>query len=174
MVSQAELTFSEPPEDFTGYRIDLEDRSALEANATPFLVASSDYLAPPEIDPRGKVRHDRQGSMGSCQGFSLANSCEYLLLLAMRLKEYSGEYQFSSLYAYLESQRFDGLLGRDVGSTIGAGLKVAKDVGMLPEKALPYRTPYPSNARSMITDAMRSQASTFKIRSFSWLKSYQQ
>jgi hypothetical protein len=174
MVSQADLTFTEAPKDFTGYRIDLENRVALQADATPFLVASSDYLAPEQIDPRGKVRHDKQFNMGSCQGFSLANCCEYLLLLAMRLKEYSGEHQFSSLYAYLESQRFDNLLGRDVGSTIGGGLKVARDVGMLPEKALPYRTPYPSNARLMITDAMRTQAATFKIRSFSWLKSYQQ
>ena len=85
MSSQSDLTFQEPPEDFTGYRIDLENRVALQADATPFLVASSDYLAPPEIDPRGKVRHDKQFNMGSCQGFSLANSCEYLLLLAMRL-----------------------------------------------------------------------------------------
>ncbi len=96
-MSRAELTFTEPPEEFTGYRIDLENRVALEADATPFLVASSDYLAPEQIDPRGKVRHDKQFNMGSCQGFSLANCCEYLLLLAMRLKEYSGEHQFSSL-----------------------------------------------------------------------------
>jgi hypothetical protein len=158
--------------DFTGYRIDIESRAELEAYASPFLLQSSDFQAPEQIDPRGKVRHDKQGNMGSCQGFSLANACEYLWLLHRGANQHDDEHQFSSLFCYLESQRFDGLLGRDSGSTISGGLKVSMQVGVLPESQLKYRTPYPSNARSMITDAMRAEASKYKVRSYAWLKSY--
>jgi hypothetical protein len=43
---------------------------------------------------------------------------------------------------------------------------------MLPEAELPYRTPYPNNARTIVTDAMRAKAGQFKIRSHTWLESY--
>ena len=76
------------------------------------------------------------------------------------------------MFAYLETQRFDGLLGRDRGSTIAGGLKVAKTVGFCRESLLKYRTPYPRNARTLVTDAMRDDAKAFKVESHAWLKSY--
>jgi hypothetical protein len=158
--------------EFTGYPIELEDRDAIRDSATVFAVKSTDYAAPDEIDPRALMRHDKQGNMGSCQGFSLANCGEYLW--ALTHDAVSDERQFSSLFAYLESQRFNKLLGRDEGSTITAGLKVATEIGFLSEKDLPYRTPYPSNARTLVSDFMRQEAAKFKIRSHSWLTSYQQ
>jgi hypothetical protein len=157
-------------EQFTGYPIELENRDALQSSSTQLTFSARDYQAPAEIDPRPLMRHDKQGNMGSCQGFSLANCGEYLEALAEgRLGQ-----QFSSLFAYLESQRMNPqLFGVDRGSTIEGGLKVAKEIGFLPEEDLPYRTPYPSNARSLVTDAMRAKAAPRKIRSHTWLDSYE-
>lgn len=155
---------------FTGYNPALERRDEIANSSTPMLFTMRDFQAPEEIDPRPLMRHDKQFNMGSCQGFSLTNCGEYLL--ALPYGSVSKERQFSQLFAYLESQRIDGLLGRDAGSTIAGGLKVASQVGYLPESELPYRTPYPSNARTLITDAMRKLAEPFRIRSHTWLESY--
>jgi hypothetical protein len=157
---------------FTGYNPTIENRDEIRATSTELGFRVGDYEAPEEIDPRPMMRHDKQGNMGSCQGFSLANSCEYVWALAQG--GFSAERQLSSLYAYLESQRLDGgrLFGVDKGSTINSGLKVATTIGMLPEADLPYRTPYPNNARTIVTDAMRAKAGQFKIRSHTWLESY--
>ena len=155
---------------FTGYDPTLERRDELQSNSVSMPFALKDFSAPEEIDPRKLMRHDKQGNMGSCQGFSLTNCGEYLLALGHGAV--SDKRQFSQLFAYLESQRIDGLLGRDAGSTISGGLRVAKEIGYLLESALPYRTPYSSNARSLITDQMRLEASPYRIRSHTWLESY--
>lgn len=159
---------------FTGYNPNRERFRELENYAIPFTLAASDFDAPEEIDPRGKVRHDKQGNMGSCQGHSLANVCEYLRLIAEGEEAYSNEKQFSRLFAYLESQRVDGLLGRDAGSTISGGTRVAETVGLCSEHLLPYRTPYPRNARNLVTESMRMAAEPFRVRSHSVLRSYEQ
>lgn len=156
---------------FTGYDPASERRDEIANSSTPMLFTMRDFSAPVEIDPRQLVRHDKQGNMGSCQGFSLTNGGEYLW--ALPHGSVSGDRQFSQLFAYLESQRIDGLLGRDAGSTIAGGLKVASQIGYLVESELPYRTPYPSNSRVLITDAMRKLAERFKIRSHTWLESYE-
>jgi hypothetical protein len=156
--------------EFTGYDPTIENRDAIKAGSTEIAFTMRDFAAPEEIDPRKLMRHDKQLNMSSCQGFSLTNSGEYLWALHAGLV--SNDRQFSPLFAYLESQRLDGLLGRDAGSTISGGVKIAKDVGFLRASELGYSTPYPSNARSLITDAMRTKAAEFKIRSHTWLESY--
>jgi len=156
--------------EFTGYDPEIENRDEIRATSTEIGFRVGDYDAPEEIDPRPLMRHDKQLNMGSCQGFSLANACEYVWALAQG--GFSAERQLSTLFAYLETQRLDGLIGRDVGSTISGGLKAASTIGMLPEVELPYRTPYPNNARTIVTDAMRAKAGQFKIRSHTWLESY--
>ena len=155
---------------FTGYDPTLERRDEIANSSTPMLFTLRDFQAPVEVDPRPLMRHDKQFNMGSCQGFSLTNCGEYLW--ALPYGGVSSDRQFSQLFAYLESQRIDGLLGRDAGSTIAGGLKVASQIGYLPESELPYRTPYPSNARALVTDAMRKLAEPFRIRSHTWLESY--
>lgn len=155
---------------FTGYDPLIEDRDSIANQSTPMSFRLTDFQAPIEIDPRPMMRHDKQGNMGSCQGFSLSNATEYLWALAVG--SFSNDRQFSALYCYLESQRLDNLLGADRGSTIGSGLKVAKDIGICPESLLPYRTPYPANARTLITDQLRAAGSQYKIRSHTWLESY--
>jgi len=156
----------------TGWNLELENLDELSSTATAFDISYSDFETPVEIDPRKFVRHDRQGSMGSCQGFSLTNCGECLWNFAGNFVEYCDTRQFSALFAYLETQRVDGLLGRDSGSTITGGVRIAREVGFLEEKHLPYRTPYPSNARTLVTSEMRQRAGAFKIRSHSMLRSY--
>lgn len=158
--------------EFLGYVPERENRDAIQSSAVPFTVTYADFEAPEEVDPRKSVRHDKQGNMGSCQGFSLTNSGERLRVIARGGSDYSEEDQFSQLFAYLETQRLDGLLGRDAGSTIEKGLTVAKQIGFLESKALPYRTPYPSNATTLVTSEMRKAASAFRVKSHSWLTSY--
>lgn len=155
---------------FTGYDPTLERRDEIANSSTPMLFSMRDFQAPEEIDPRGMIRHDDQGNMGSCGGHGNTNAAEYVWALAD--KKYSDAKQLSRLFAYLEAQRFDGLLGRDAGSTISGGLRVAKEIGYLEEKHLKYFTPYPANARTLITNEMRKLAEPFKIRSHTWLDSY--
>lgn len=156
----------------TGWDPELENFDAIRNSSTPLAITYADFETPDEIDPRRMVRHDKQGNMGSCQGFSLTNCGEYLWNIAIGAKEYQDERQFSQLFAYLETQRLDGLIGRDVGSTIEKGITVGKTIGFLEHKELPYRTPYPNNARSLVTQDMRQKAGAFKIRSHSVLDSY--
>jgi hypothetical protein len=156
----------------TGWDWELENVDAINNTAVPFEIGYGDFEIPEEIDPRRKVRHDKQFNMGSCQGFSLTNCGEYLWNIAIGAKEFSNDRQFSPLFAYLETQRLDGLLGRDVGSTINGGIRIAKQVGFLEENELPYRTPYPQNARTLITQTMRESAGAFKLRSHSVMRSY--
>lgn len=156
---------------FTGYNPELERRDEIANSSTPMLFSMRDFQAPIEVDPRQLMRHDKQGNMGSCQGFSLTNCGEYLW--ALPHGSVSNDRQFSQLFSYLESQRIDNLLGRDAGSTIAGGLKIASQVGYLSESELPYRTPYPNNARSLISDSMRKLAERYKIRSHTWLESYE-
>ena len=158
--------------EFTGYNPELERIDEIRATATPFDVTYGDYDAPEEIDPRGLIRHDKQFNMGSCAGFSVTSNGEYIGTRLQGWKEHNHDFQFSQLFAYLETQRIDGLLGRDVGSTIAGGLRVAREIGFLPLADLPYRTPYPNDARTLVTEAMRSKAGSSKIGSHSWLKSY--
>ena len=159
--------------EFTGYDPQLENRDELANTATPLLFSMADVDAPEEVDPRPLVRHDNQYNMGSCGGFGNTNCGENLWGLVTGQK--SDERQFSQLYAYLEAQRLDGLLGQDRGSTISSGLKVAK-AGYLELKHLPYSTPYPRNASTLITDEMRTIANGlmgFRVRSHAWLESYE-
>jgi hypothetical protein len=157
---------------FTGYAILEENRQLIQRTAQSFTVSYEEFAVPEEIDPRNHVRHDQQGGVGSCQGFSLTNCGEYLRLIAERDSAYSNAKQFSAMFAYLETQRVDNLIGRDVGSTISGGLRIAREVGFCPDELLPYVARYPANARTLITQAMRQAASPFKIRSHAWLRSY--
>jgi hypothetical protein len=155
---------------FTGYDPTLERRDELQSTATPVSFTVRDYEALDEMDFRKYVRHDKQGNMGSCGGFGNTNGGECLWGLAHG--GWSDARQFSALFSYLEAQRLDGLLGRDAGSTISSGLKISKELGYLLESELPYQTPYPGNARTLITNEMRSKAGEMKIRSHAWLENY--
>src|SRR5262245_33966357 len=104
-----------------GYRMDLERINELRRGAVDFRAhVAGRYAAPPEIDPRPWHRIENQGSMGSCQGHALSSVCEFAYHIAT-----SEVIQFSPLFAYYATQQIDGLLGRDVGSTISGGMECA-------------------------------------------------
>ncbi|AMV31736.1 hypothetical protein VN12_06415 [Pirellula sp. SH-Sr6A] len=157
---------------FTGYAIQRERREEIRSTAINLPFTVRDYTPPEEIDPRQLVRHDLQGNMGSCGGFGSTNCGERLFIYAMGESKYSAERQFSPLFQYLEAQRFDDLIGRDDGSTIAGHLRAAREVGYCPLRLCPYVTPYPRNARSLITAEMRKAAEPYRIQSHTWCESY--
>jgi hypothetical protein len=157
---------------FSGYDPTIENRDEIRATSIELGFRVGDYEAPEEIDFRKLIRHDDQGRMNSCGAFGNTNCGEGLWALSHGA--ISEERQFSPTFSYIETQRRDGngLFGVDRGSTVSGGLWVSTNTGYLPYKHLPYRTPYPSNAKTLITDEMRTLASPFKIRSHTWLESY--
>lgn len=152
--------------EFTGYPIELEQRAELEQTATDFRgLVRGLYSAPEEIDPRPWHKIENQSSMGSCQGHALASVCEMAYHIA------TGEVtQFSNMFAYLATQKIDGLLGRDSGSTINGGRKCAQQYGMCPLEVFPY--PNPVRYSSRIPDAAWDAAKPFRIRSHAFCRNY--
>jgi len=150
--------------EFTGYAIELERPQELEAGSMPFRsMLPHTYGIPDEIDPRTWHKIENQGRVGSCQGWSLASVCEMAFRIA------SGDvFQFSAMWGYLRSQQYDGLIGRDVGSTLASGLKTASDDGMCPEKVFPYPGVYTTRIPREAVDA----AQPYKIQYHSVCRSY--
>lgn len=120
------------------YDQSLEDRKFLDG--LPGMPKSfREFGRPVEIDIDWHET-ENQGPIGSCQGFTLASILE-------RLAKVRGiTIQLADIFAYLLTQKIDGLLGRDVGSTISGGGKVAVTYGIPPEKLTGYPSSYPSRA----------------------------
>lgn len=153
---------------FTGYPIDLENREELFSTSTQCPTYAFGDL-PERVDPRrselaekGWLRVENQGQIGSCQGASLTTCLEYCYAVATHAVE-----QFSMMYAYLLSQKFDGING-DRGSTLSGGTKAAKQ-GICRDKLGPYPRTYPG--MSWMTQAMHDDAKNFKLKSHTTLKS---
>lgn len=128
--------------DFYGYRADLEDREGILRGSLKTYsnwratFADYEWEPPEEIDPRGWYDIHDQGPVGSCQGQSLADCGEYLNVIATGV-----EVQLSRGFAYLASQEFDRLIGRDNGSTLSGGTKAAAR-GIPLEDAFEYTANY--------------------------------
>lgn len=148
-----------------GYRLDLENHAALEATAVEFRHLCASHQAPEEMDPRPWHRIENQGSMGSCQGHALSSVCEMAYHIATGQAT-----QFSPLFAYLATQKIDGLLGQDRGSTISGGRDCAERYGACPLHVMPY--PNPVRYTSEIPQAAFEAAKPFRIRSHSMCRSY--
>ena len=81
-----------------------------------------------------------QGRLGSCQGQAIAKVVAALWFFA------TGKWvEPSRLKAYIDTQKIDGLLGADNGSTIAGGIEMAQQ-GLAHEKDCPYRDTYPTRA----------------------------
>lgn len=149
-----------------GYRIDLERREALRQTAVDFRRhVDGRFAAPPEIDPRPWHRIENQGAMGSCQGHALSSVCEMAYHIAT-----NEVLQFSPLFAYYATQKIDGLLGGDSGSTIAGGMECSKKFGACPLDVMPY--PNPVRYTGVIPDAAYSAATSFKIRLHAVCRNY--
>lgn len=118
--------------------------------------------APASVDPRPWMQVENQGNMGSCQGHALTSCVE----LAYHFE--SGKIiQLSRMFAYVMSQRKDGIRG-DSGSTISGGAKCATQDGICLETTYPYPGRYTTN----IPQAAIDEAKEYKIRSVSRVKTY--
>lgn len=133
-----------------GWRSDIEDREWLVANSLAMqslpVVDAADR--PKEVDPRSWSKMRSQGQEGSCQGHDIAACGEGCFHVA------SGDViSFSPDVAYYQTQKIDGLLGADNGSTISGGMKMATTVGFCPEEAMPYSDRYnPQDQPANVTE----------------------
>lgn len=127
---------------FTGYRPDLENIGSLLQGGMQRYYEFKDSFKyyewdpPKELDPRPWFDIHDQGQQGSCQGQSLADAGEFIEIIRV-----GNEIQLSRSFAYLSSQEFDGLLGRDNGSTLSGGTKAAAR-GIPLEENFPYTDSY--------------------------------
>jgi len=151
---------------WSGYLIEAERKQQLLATAKPIpaFCLSGEFNEPEEIDCRPWMRIENQGSMGSCQGHAQTTVGEYCYHVAM------GEViQFSPLFAYIATQRIDGISG-DRGSTIAGGVENAETNGLCPLEVCPY--PDPVRYTRNIPDAAYEAAKPFKIRQHCVFDSY--
>lgn len=147
-----------------GWREDLERREQLAQTATPFeLPMMGD--PPEEIDPRTHHQVENQGSVGSCQGHDISSCVEHCYWVSTGIVE-----QFSRAHGYYGTQKIDGLLGRDQGSTISGGVQLVKR-GLCLEKDWKYTGRYEPNPPTSWED-IEQKASAFKIKSHSVLRGY--
>lgn len=150
-----------------GYRYDLENqaeilsRSMCQYHFWRSSLLEYDWEPPDEIDPREWNPVLSQGQIGSCQGASLADAADYLWTFS-----HGTEVQLSRAWAYLLSQKFDGLLGRDQGSTLDGGSKAAGQIGLVFESDFPYDDDY----RAILSffnanyDSLVPKAKDFQLR----------
>jgi hypothetical protein len=123
------------------YAVDRENFAYLDAlPEVPMLTSAwQEFKRPEEIDIAWHRTED-QGQIGSCQGHSVSSVLE-------RLAFVRGEkVQLSEIFAYLASQKIDGLLGADDGSTIAGGCEIAVKYGCPPESRTGYPRAYPGSA----------------------------
>lgn len=142
-----------------GYAIEKEDHGYLQSNGDePAVLMQRFRESFPKFNvranPLGLVDIVDQGSVGSCQGQSLAQVFSICYFLATGRKQW-----FSAMAAYLHSQRFDGLLGRDVGSTLSGGERVATEHGLCLAKDWPYEPVYTGRIRPGIEYPFKLRAS---------------
>jgi len=132
--------------EFNDYRWDREDYDFLNAlPSAPMQTAAWKAFSRPQEIGIEWHKTENQGQIGSCQGNGLSSVLE-------RLAKVRGEtVQLSKIFAYLATQKIDGLLGADSGSTIAGGCELATDVGCPPETLTGYPQGYPGRvARDQI------------------------
>ena len=159
-----------------GYRFDLEDQDSLAAHSTPFLLTSAQGVGDDqwtELNVMDWWQVYNQGNMGSCQGWDKSQNAKLLYAIKAGAKPDIDEDgnqgeplddRFSAMWMYLETQRIDGLLGDDNGSTIEGGLKVMANKGCAREAAFPYPNPVQYSTR--VPRAAADDAAKFKIKRY--------
>jgi C1A family cysteine protease len=128
--------------------------------APMFTAAWRAFSRPAEIDISWHKTED-QSQLGSCQGHSVSSVLE-------RLAHVNGEsVQLSEIFAYLATQKIDGLLGSDRGSTISGGCKMAVQFGCPPETNTGYPRAYPGSAAraAILSEKNYKDAEPYKAKS---------
>lgn len=96
---------------------------------------------PRKISAADWHRTENQGPIGSCRGNSGTSALERLRYV--RTKE---RVNLSRIFFYLATQKIDGLLGGDRGSTISGGFKLMLETGCPTEDKTGYPPSYPNQA----------------------------
>lgn len=123
------------------YAYDKEDHDFLDSlKDAPMKTAAWEAFSRPDEVLIDWHKTESQGPMGSCQGHSISSCLERLAMVR------GEKIQLSEIFAYLATQKLDGLLGSDRGSTISGGCKVAIQYGCPPEKLTGYPRGYPSRS----------------------------
>lgn len=155
-----------------GWRIDLEDIDAIDElgdEIRDWQDAVAGLYAAPRAISYPWLRIENQGQQGACQGFALSSAGEVCHYIATQGKVI----QFSPQWCYIESQRLDGLLGQDRGSTLNSGLKVAMQLGLCREELWPYPGKY-QTAPPKGRQACLADAAGFKLKKGIRLRNAQQ
>lgn len=141
-------------------RLDLEDREML-AGLRPIPAEFATFGRPESVDVQWH-HTENQGSIGSCQGNDLSSCLERLEFVSKK-----AVVQLSRIFAYLATQKIDGLLGADNGSTISGGGKLATTVGCCPEDLTGYPKSYPGSAdrQKILSQANYDAGAPFKAMS---------
>lgn len=102
----------------------------------------------------------------NCQGHSLSSVTEWCRAIA------TGKVtQLSRAMGYYETQRIDGLLGKDDGSTIDGGRELVMSIGLCEEKLWPYTGKYqpqrPANWDAVVENAAFNKlAKAFAVQQY--------
>lgn len=153
-----------------GWNIEAEDWSKIERftvldDALKQLVGNYSELA---FDPREVLVTHQQGPVGSCRGHSGSTTLEWVHTLS------TGELPavvLSPAFMYYQTQAEDGLLGRDVGSTISGGATVMMEQGCCEDALWPYEASYnPQKPRNW--DEVEGNAKTYIVKRVDRLRSY--
>jgi hypothetical protein len=144
------------------YLPEREDKEFLTAlpEAPMKTSAWASFSRPDDVDVKWH-RTENQGQLGSCQGHGLTSVLERLAHVAGK------SIQLSEIFAYLATQRIDGLLGRDQGSTISGGAKLAIQYGCPLESATGYPARYPDSRERdrILSKANYEAAASYKAKS---------
>jgi hypothetical protein len=153
--------------DFTGYVPENEDAEFLAGlpSGEEVLSLVGSYQEQ-SLDPRKLIRVENQKAMGSCAGHSLSSNLEWIYCVAT-----SGQIvQLSRMAGYILAQEKDGITS-DAGSTIGSGVKVAREIGLPKEEFWPYPTRY---TRQRPGNAWEQDAANYKIERAVKITSFEQ
>jgi hypothetical protein len=153
--------------DFTGYNPESEDEGFLNSLASgEDVLQLVDSYREQSLDPRQLIRVESQGQMGSCAGHSLSSNLEWIYCIATQGKIV----QLSRMAGYILAQEKDGITS-DAGSTIGAGVKVAQEIGLPREEFWAYPRSY---SRQKPANNWRDDAANHKIAKAVRITSFEQ
>lgn len=141
-----------------GYLIDEEDRKFLLTGDAGNFSAPGDFVPPPTLSFRDKLKTENQSSMSSCVGHGGSSGMEALQWMASGTK-----IQMSRMACYLISQRYSGIRG-DRGATISGCVKGLNEVGCPLEETYPY--PNPVRYTDNLPQSVKVAAGKYKILGF--------
>ena len=161
--------FEPGAENFTGYRLDLEDHEAIKAGSADYqqLMRSSEWQ---EADLFSWWHIRNQGMQGSCRGHSLAACARLGYRMSAGSIDLDNDGQdneanlqddFSPDYCYYEAQRSNSIHG-DNGATISGGIPVGM-AGVAREVDMPYTVAYDPGR---VTAELRQKATAFKFNRY--------